>query len=133
MRRVASILFASFVLVAASGTGIGQAATGCAVTATGYPGSAGSCRYIASGPGTYKVRSLSGFRIMASADEGVSWRTVAAKVGIPNQPASGLAFQEGTIATAAGELVDVAVGITWHDTPQGTIRYQDGTLEAADA
>lgn len=104
-------------------------ATSCSVTAIGA--APGNCRYRASGPGVYEVRTISGFRIMASADEGVSWRTLVAQTAIPNQPLTGIAIREGTIATAAGDLVDVSIGITWMDTSQGRHRYQDGTLEAS--
>lgn len=107
-----------------------SAASGCSVTATGYPGTPGHCRYVADGPGRFEVRSLSGFRISVSSNDGVSWRTLVAQVAIPNQPHTGIVAAEGILQTKPGELVDVAIGVSWYDGPSGRLRYQDGTATA---
>ena len=107
-----------------------SASGGCEVFTTGHPSQPGNCRYIATGPGAYEVRTLSGFRIMASADGGTTWRTLAARVSERNQPHTGVVIGSGELDTRAGELVDVAIGVGTQDTSQGPLRYQDGTLRA---
>lgn len=129
-RAVRALLVGALFSVFVGASPAPAAPTSCAVTATGHPSAAGNCRYVATGPGVYAVRTLTGFRIMASADDGVSWRTVAAAVAQPNKPWTGVVVAEGQIDTRAGELVDVAIGITWQDLPDGKLRYQDGTLTA---
>lgn len=127
MRKLVVVLLVLF-LVAPPAT----AAGGCEVFTTGHPSQPGNCRYVASGPGSYEVRTLSGFRIMASSDGGASWRTLAARVSERNQPHTGIVYGSGTLDTKAGELVDVAIGIGTQDTSFGTLRYQDGWLRATE-
>ena len=105
-------------------------AAGCAVTATGHPTMRGNCRYIATGPSSFTVRTLSGYRIMVSDDDGVSWRTLSAKTAVPNRPETGVAAIDGIVNTKPGQLVDISIGVSWITTMNGDLRYTDGTISA---
>jgi len=125
---------ALFLIVAAGGFAMTPAAAapqGCEVTTLGNTG--GACRYTATGPGSFEVKTLSGYRIEASDDGGKTWHALASKIARPGMLLDGFANEKGTFASKAGELISVAIAQATWDSPNGTIRYQDGQIKAGDA
>ncbi len=122
----ARITLAAAVVVAICSTFVPARAAsgGCEVVTAGQ--SVGSCRYTATGPGTYDVETLSGFRIEVSDDNGVSFHPLASHFGT-GDVVSAIAAETGPLATKAGELVQIS--ILQAITPAGT-RYQDGHIKA---
>lgn len=104
-------------------------AAGCEKIVTGAQG--GDCTYVATGPGVFRVRTVSGYRVGYWRD-GV-WTTVSAKVAQYEQPLTGIAVLEGEMPSRAGDLVHLSVGVSQITTQQtGTLRYQNGTIEGRD-
>jgi len=118
-------------LLALSVTPSRAAPGSCQVIAIGR--GVGSCRYSATGPGTFEVKTASGFVITAF--DGTKWRTVASQVAGHTNPTTAVAVTSGTLATTDGDLVDVAIAVATITLPNGieVARWQDGTIKAGDA
>lgn len=139
MRRLAQVLLLTLVIVLLPSAGRAEPADGgCSVLGTGLPTGVNGCRYISHGPGAYQVASASGFRITAFRTDPSTGQTkgitLAAKTPAPNRPDTGVAVQQGDLATLAGDLVDLAIQVGSVVSPTGEplLRYQDGYIQAHD-
>lgn len=104
---------------------------GCVALALVDPVTRGSCRYVATGPGRYTAVTANQWRIEVSKDGGTTWQFMAG-AAFPAIP------EEGTLATVAGDLVNVA--IAWptacqpHPLPPGCHKLaREGVVSAGDA
>ena len=99
-----------------------RAASGCSVISPTQSGQ-GNCRYIATGPGQYTVGAgINSWRIQVTRDNGLHWITLAAGRPLiddrtpsvyPDDSQAPPIFipAPGSIATQAGDLVDVSMNL----------------------
>lgn len=157
-----SLKGARFLLVVSLGLSLfaaspARAANSCYVVATGYPGTPGDCRYVATSPnGTYEVATYSGFIISASSDGGLHYRTLVSHIAHGNDPTSGIAITTGTYKVNVGDIVVAAIALEHFTSPAigvpgllppplpsvtppvtiappMTFTFQDGAISAGDA
>lgn len=128
--RKAAIALASLTIALALAPAQAEPA-GCVALALVDPVTPGSCRYVATGPGRYTAATANQWRIEVSKNGGASWSFMAGSA-FPAVP------EEGTLATVAGDLVNVA--IAWpsacqpHPLPPGCHRLpREGFVSAGDA
>ena len=124
MRRFVVLIALASMMV--PGSSRAEEPTGCEVIASGI--GRGNCRYTANGPGTYEVATLSGFRITAWHADGTA-ETLASATGTTDRPHTAVAVRGGDLATRAGDLVDVAIGVA----RSNGMTYMNGYAKAGPA
>ena len=131
--RAAKVAIVVLLLLGAFSLTPARAANYCTVVATGYPGTPGDCRYVAtSASGTYAVETLSGFIISASSDGGLHYRTIVAHIS-SGDATGGMFASAGQFEVKVGDIVVAAIAHARAPGPNGTTTIQDGHITVTDS